>query len=66
LPASISDQWGLLERNPPDVLVLKNVADNGDLNGRGPNFARSLRQFIERNGYRTEVLTKNIVLAQRP
>jgi hypothetical protein len=66
LPASISDQWGLLERNPPDFLVLKNVADNGDLNGRGPNFARSLRQFIESNGYHTQALAKNILLAERP
>jgi len=66
LPATLRDQWGLLERNPPDVMVLKDVRDDGDLNGRGPNFAKSLDQFMARTGYHTRALTERVVLAERP
>jgi len=62
LPARFRDQWGLLAQKPPDIVILKNVGDTTEV---GPNFARSLHQFLESHGYRERTLTNRVTIAER-
>jgi hypothetical protein len=66
LPPPFRDQWGLLAQKPPDVIVLKDVGESTDLTDVGPNFARSLHQFLASHGYRERALSNKVTIAERP
>jgi hypothetical protein len=66
LPPPLRDQWGLLARNPPDVIVLKDLGERTDLTDLGSNFARSLHQFLAHHGYRERTLNDKVTIAEKP
>ena len=63
LPPPFRDQWGLLAQEPPDIVVLKDVGNTTEV---GPNFARSLHQFLANHGYRERALSNRVAIAERP
>jgi len=66
LPPALQDQWGLLARNPPDIVLLIDVEDKRTSNYMGRNFVRSLRQFLDSHAYRARAIADNIVMFERP
>jgi hypothetical protein len=66
LPPALQDQWGLLARNPPDIVLLIDVEDSRSSNYVGHNFAPSVRQFLDSHAYRARTIADNIVMAESP
>jgi hypothetical protein len=66
LPRALQDQWGLLARNPPDIVLIIDLEDSRSSNYMGDSFARSVRQFLDNHAYTARPIADNIVMAERP
>jgi hypothetical protein len=66
LPPDLRDQWGLLRRNPPDVVLLVDLDEAGSSAYVGPMFRRSVDQFLDSHAYRMRQIADKVVIAERP